>query len=304
MTDVRAEAGAMRERLVSWRRDLHAHPELSFQERRTAALVAGHLQRLGYRVRTGLAQTGVIGVLEGRRPGPALMFRFDMDALPLEEETGAPYASVEPGRMHACGHDGHVAIGMGLAELLAGRRERLQGTAVVLFQPGEESGRGASRMIEEGAMEGPRPDLFFAAHIWNSLPVGTVSVSAGPVMAAADRWTCVVHGKAGHGAQPHQAIDPIVTAAQMVGALQTIVSRSVDPRQAVVVTVGSIHGGNTSNVIPARVEMQGTIRTFDPGTRRTVLRRAGEIVAGILWRASPAPTTPGPICRSCPCIRR
>jgi amidohydrolase len=281
MTDFIATAEAMRDQLVAWRRDFHAHPELAFEERRTAGIVAEHLEELGYRVRTGVAETGVIGVLEGARPGPVVMLRFDMDALPVAEETGVPYASQVPGRMHACGHDAHVAMGMGLAQVLAACRADLGGTAKLLFQPAEEGGKGAPRMIEEGALEDPRPEVFLATHVWADKPVGTLNVSPGPVMAAAEEWSCTLRGRGGHGALPHQTADPIVAAAQVVTALQTVVSRNVNPLDTAVVSVGSIHGGDAFNVIPPLVEMTGTIRTYEPAGREMVLRRVREVVEGV-----------------------
>ncbi len=282
MSRFRAEAEKLRDQLIGWRRDFHMHPELAFQEHRTAGIVAEHLERLGYRVRTGVGKTGVIGVLEGSKPGPTVMFRFDMDGLPVTEETGAEYASREPGRMHACGHDGHVAMGMGLAELLAAHRNEIAGTGVLLFQPAEEGGNGAEAMIQDGALEDPRPDVFLATHVWTDKLVGTVDVSPGPVMAAAEMWTCTVRGHGGHGALPHQAVDPIVAAAQAVTALQTVVSRNVDPLDTAVVSVGSIHGGDAFNVIPPEVWMTGTIRTYQPATREVVLQRVREVVEGVV----------------------
>ncbi|HIE37766.1 MAG TPA: amidohydrolase [Anaerolineales bacterium] len=281
MPHFRTEAERLRDRLIAWRRDFHMHPELAFEEQRTAGIVVEHLERLGYRVRRGIAKTGVIGVLEGGRPGPVVMFRFDMDGLPVTEETGAEYASRVPGRMHACGHDGHVALGMGLAELLAARREEMAGTAALLFQPAEEGGNGAEVMVQEGALENPRPDVFLATHVWIEKPVGTVDVSPGPVMAAAEKWTCTIHGQGGHGALPQQAVDPIVAAAYVVTGLQTVVSRNVNPLDTAVVSVGSIHGGDAFNVIPPEVQMTGTIRTYQPATRETVLQRVREVIDGV-----------------------
>jgi amidohydrolase len=282
MTDFYALAQEMKPQLVAWRRDFHAHPELAFLERRTAGIVAAHLESLGYRVRTGVGETGVIGLLAGKKPGPTVMFRFDMDALPVTEETGAEYASQTPGCMHACGHDGHVAVGMGLASILAARREDLTGSAVLLFQPAEEGGNGADRMLADGALDDPRPDFFLATHVWNLAPVGTVDVQPGPVMAAADKWTGTIRGRGGHGALPHLTVDPVVAAAQAVVALQTIVSRNVSPLETAVVSVGAIHGGDAFNVIPAEVTMTGTVRTFQPDTRQVVLQRLTEVITGVV----------------------
>lgn len=281
MNEFYTAAEAQRERLIAWRRDFHRHPELGYQEERTAGIVAAHLEGLGYRVRRGVGKTGVVGVLEGSRPGPVVMVRFDMDALPIQEETGAEYASTVPGRMHACGHDGHVAMGMGMAELFAGWRDRMSGTLKLIFQPAEEGGNGAEAMIRDGALEDPRPDIFLAAHLWNDRPVGSVDVTPGPVMAAAEKWTCILRGRGGHGALPHQTVDPIVTAAHAVVALQTIVSRNVSPLETAVVTVGAIRGGDAFNVIPAQVELLGTIRTYEPGARDTAIRRLRDILQGV-----------------------
>lgn len=281
MTNSLVEAEAMRDRLIAWRRDFHMHPELAFEEQRSAAVIAEHLQRLGYQVRTGVARTGVVALLEGEQPGPVVALRFDMDALPVTEETGAEYASQVAGRMHACGHDGHMAMGMGLAELLAGRRDRMKGAVKLLFQPAEEVGNGAEAMVKAGALEDPRPDVFLAAHVWMAKPVGTVDVSSGPVMAAAEKWDCTIRGQGGHGAMPQHTVDPVATAAQVVTALHTVVSRNVDPLDTAVVSVGSIHGGDAFNVIPSQVEMSGTIRTFEPATREVVLQRVREVIQGV-----------------------
>lgn len=276
-----AEAEALRERLIAWRRDFHMHPELGFQEHRSAAIVAEYLHELGYDVQTGIAHTGVVGLLEGEKDGPVVMARFDMDALPVTELNEVDYVSRNPGLMHACGHDAHMAIGLGVAELLAKYREQITGTLKLVFQPGEEGMNGAEVMVKEGVMENPRPDVVLATHVWIEKPVGTIAVTSGAVMAAAEKWICVVRGEGGHGALPHQAVDPIVAASHIVTTLQTIVSRDVSPLATAVVTVGSIEGGDAFNVIPEKVEMSGTIRTYDPEVRETVLRRVREVVEGV-----------------------
>ncbi len=281
MVNFRAEAEGIRDRLIAWRRDFHRYPELGFQERRSARLIADRLGELGYQVQTGVANTGVVALLEGKQPGPVVMLRFDMDALPVTEENEAEYASRNPGVMHACGHDGHMAIGLGVATLMAQHRDRMVGTLRLVFQPGEEGLNGAEVMVEEGVLESPRPDVFLAAHLWNDVPVGVVSVSPGAVMAAAEKWTCTVRGKGGHGAMPHQTVDPIVAAAQVVSALQSVVSRNVNPLEAAVVTVGTIHGGDAFNIIPAQVDLSGTIRTYSPQVREMVLQRVREVVEGM-----------------------
>jgi amidohydrolase len=279
--DFRADAESLREQLVAWRRDFHMHPELGFQEHRSASLVADHLRDLGYRVQTGVANTGVVGLLEGDRPGPVVMARFDMDALPIAEENETDYVSQNPGVMHACGHDAHMAIGLGVATLMARHRNEIAGVLTLVFQPGEEGMNGAEVMVKEGVLENPRPDVFLATHVWNQKPVGTVSVAPGAVMAAAEEWSCAVRGKGGHGALPHQTVDPVVAAAQIVTTLQTVVSRNVDPLETAVVTVGTIHGGDAFNVIPNQVDMTGTIRTYSPQVRKAILRRVREVVEGV-----------------------
>lgn len=279
--DFKVEAGALCEQLVAWRRDFHMHPELGFQEHRSAEVIADRLRELGCQVQTGVAKTGLVALLEGKRPGPVVMLRFDMDALPITEENETGYVSQNPGVMHACGHDAHMAMGLGVATLAAQRRDEMTGTLKLVFQPGEEGMNGAEVMVKEGVLENPRPDVFLATHVWNDLPVGMIDVTPGAVMAAADKWACTVRGKGGHGALPHQTVDPIVATAQIVTALQTVVSRSVSPLETAVVTVGTIHGGDAFNVIPPRVEMRGTIRTYNPQVREMVLRRVRKVIEGV-----------------------
>ncbi len=282
-TDYQAEAQSLSQQLIEWRRDFHRHPELGFQEHRTADVIADVLRGLGYQVQTGIAYTGVVGLLEGGRgsDGPVVMARFDMDALPVTEENETDYISQHPGVMHACGHDGHMAIGLGVATLMAQHRDEMKGTLKLVFQPGEEGMNGAEVMVDAGVLANPRPDVVLALHLWNDKPLGEVSVTAGPVMAAAEVWHCTVRGHGGHGAQPHKTVDPIVAAAQIITALQTVVSRNVKPLDAAVVTVGTIHGGDAFNVIPPEVKMSGTIRTYDPDVREVVLRRVREVVEGV-----------------------
>jgi amidohydrolase len=271
------EANTLRDRLVAWRRDIHMHPEPGLQEWRTAGIVAAELQKLGYQVQRGIAGTGVVALISGPRPGPVVLLRFDMDCLELEEANDVPYRSQHEGLMHACGHDGHVAIGLGVATLLAQHRNELGGTVKLMFQPGEERLNGADLMIAAGALEEPRPDVALAAHLWNDLPLGQVGVTAGPVMAAAQSWDCRIRGRGGHGAMPHQTADPIVAAAQVILAWQTIVSRNVAPLEGAVVSVGSIHAGDAFNIIPHEATLGGTIRSFGDDVLDTVLRRFEEI---------------------------
>jgi amidohydrolase len=296
-------------KVVAWRRDIHQHPELSNREVRTGQLVAAHLTALGLAVRTGVAHTGVVGVLRGGRPGPVVALRADMDALPVTELVDLPFKSTalaeyngqQVGVMHACGHDNHVAILMGVAEVLAGMRERLPGTVVFLFQPAEEGAPagergGAEVMIEEGALADPAPQAIFGLHVWPER-VGTISYRAGPFMAASDPLDIVVKGRQTHGAQPWGGVDPIVVASQIVLALQTIPSRQVDvTRGPVIVTVGSIQGGNRGNIIPDSVVMQGTVRTFDEGVRAQVkelIRRTVDEVARSAGASATASFEPG-----------
>jgi amidohydrolase len=268
------------------RRDFHMHPELGFREIRTGGIVARELEALGIEVTKGVGKTGVVGLLEGAKPGPTLLLRFDMDALPIQEETGAEYASQTPGLMHACGHDGHTAIGLTVARMLHRHREDLAGTIKFCFQPSEEGTNGEETggnelMIRDGVLDAPKVDMTLSLHLWNEKPLGWVSVAKGPVMAGAELFSIRVTGRGGHGAIPDRAVDPIVAAAQMVSALQTIVSRNVSPLDTAVVSVTNIHGGTTFNVIPQEAKVEGTIRTFDPAVRQRVLDRFKQIVQGV-----------------------
>jgi len=281
MTDFLSEAQSLFEYTQSLRRDFHMHPELGFKEVRTAGIVARELTSLGLEVHTGIAETGIVALLEGARPGPVILARFDMDALPILEETGAAYASQNPGVMHACGHDGHTAIGLTVARMLHAHRQELAGTVKFIFQPAEEGLGGAEGMIAAGVLENPKPDLALALHLWNEKPLGWLGIACGPAMAGAELFKIKVRGKGGHGAVPHLAADPVLAAAQIVAALQSIVARNVPPLQAAVVSVCTIHGGEAFNVIPQAVELAGTIRTFEPEVREKVLERFEVIVYGL-----------------------
>ena len=281
VADFKSEAEALRNELVAWRRGFHMHPELSFQEYRSAEVIAARLNELGYQVQTGVAQTGVVGLMEGKGPGPVAMARFDMDALPVSEENEVDYASQNPGVMHACGHDAHMTMGLGVATIMAQHREEMKGTLKLIFQPAEEGLGGARGMVQEGVLEDPRPDVFLSVHVFSELPIGSIAAKAGPVMAAADEFSCTVHGVGGHGAAPHQTVDPIVASAQIVNALQTIVSRNVGPLETAVVSIGSIHGGTALNIIPPQVKMEGSIRTFSPEVQELVWRRMREVIDGV-----------------------
>ncbi|MCL4395969.1 MAG: amidohydrolase [Chloroflexi bacterium] len=279
--DMMAIAQALKPELVARRRDLHRHPELGFEEERTAALVAAELHELGLQVTEGIGKTGVVGVFVGTRPGPTLLLRFDMDALPIMEESKAEYTSVVPGKMHACGHDGHVAIGLAVAKIMSERRREMAGSIKFVFQPAEEGQGGAAAMIRDGVLEDPRPDVALALHLWNQMTVGSVGVTPGPIMAASDRLTCSITGSGGHGALPHLARDPVVAACHIVTALQTVISRNVNPLETAVLTIGTLRAGDTFNAIPERAELSGTIRSFMPDVRETAAQRTREIVGGV-----------------------
>ena len=281
---IRGEADELLPKLVEWRRDFHRHPELGFQEVRTAGVVAAHLQGLGLEVSTGVGKTGVVAMVEPDglpEESETVLLRFDMDALPIHEETGLPFASENSGVMHACGHDGHTAIGMGVAQLLTRHRNELPGRVKLVFQPAEEGLGGAMAMIEDGALDAPRPAAAYGLHLWSRLPYNQVVVQPGPLWAAADMFTLTIHGKGGHGATPHDTIDATLVASQLVVALQTIVSRNANPSDTAVVTVASFQSGNAGNVISERAVLQGTIRSFEPEVRNLLLQRMDEICAGV-----------------------
>ena len=272
---------ALSAELTETRRVIHRHPELGFQEVRTSGLVAQRLRALGLAVTEGVARTGVVGLLEGGRPGKTILLRADMDALPIQEGSGAEYASEVPGVMHACGHDAHTSMLLGAARILAARRDRLAGCAKFVFQPAEEGPGGALPMIEAGVMRDPPVDLAFGLHLINDFPVGTVALRAGPVMASMDTIGITVRGRGGHGALPHQTVDAIVVAAHVVTALQTLASREISPTVPVVVSLGTIHGGFRHNVIAPEVSLTGTVRTYDEGLRKTLPERIERIVGQV-----------------------
>jgi amidohydrolase len=277
-----AEAQEIYDEIVSIRRDLHQHPELGFQEVRTARIVAEKLGTLGYEVVTGVGKTGVVGLLSGGQAGErTVLLRFDMDALPIQEENDVPYRSQTPGVMHACGHDAHVAVGIGVATLLARHRDRFRGTVKLMFQPAEEGLGGANAMIRDGVLKGPNVDLALGLHVSSNHDTGTAVVRSGAMMAASDKLHILVRGRGGHAAHPEQAIDAVLVASQIVVALQTIVSRSLNPEETGVVTVGSIHAGNAGNVIAETAELQGSIRSFSEEARELLHRRINEVATGV-----------------------
>ena len=276
------------------RHQLHQNPELSNREEKTAALVADYLRKLGLEVKTGVARHGVVAVLKGGRPGPVVAVRADMDALPVTEQTSLPFASKvratylgqEVGVMHACGHDIHTAVQLGVATVLTAMRSELPGTVKFIFQPAEEGPPpgeqgGASLMIKEGTLQNPRPSAIFGLHAFSEMAVGDIGYSEGPALSAADTWEVKIVGKQAHGARPELSIDPIVTAAQFVQALQTIRSRTMSGHEPGVVTIGSIHGGQRHNIIPAEVSLTGTIRTFRPEMSALAEKRLREILKGV-----------------------
>jgi amidohydrolase len=261
------------------RRDFHKHPELGFQETRTAEVINQELSQLeGFTIQSGIAETGVVGILNEEKPGKNILLRFDMDALPIQENTGVEYASINEGIMHACGHDGHMAIGLSIARILHENRHDLPGSIKFVFQPAEEGLGGAKMMVEEGVLTNPKPDLALALHLWNIKPVGWFGISDGPMMSASDTFYIRLKGKGGHGAAPHLAVDPIVAAAGIVNTLQSLISREVNTLDSGVVTVGTIQGGEAHNVIPEEVNLSGTIRSFTEQTRDQLLKRLEEVV--------------------------
>ena len=273
---------AMQDEMTAWRRDIHAHPEIAFEEARTAGLVAERLRSWGIEVHEGVAKTGVIGVLQGRgESGRTIGLRADMDALPMTEETGLPYQSTNPGRFHGCGHDGHTTMLLGAAKYLAETRN-FDGTVHFIFQPAEEGAGGGRRMVEEGLFDRFPCDHVFALHNWPDLPVGKVAVRSGAVMAASDEFHIAVRGRGGHAAMPHHCIDPVVVAAQIVSALQTVVSRTTDPLDAAVLSITKLEAGVAFNIIPEEARLSGTARTFKASVQARLeadMRRMAEGIA-------------------------
>jgi amidohydrolase len=288
---ISANADKIEQQVINWRHDFHQHPELGNRETRTSSIVAKHLQSLGIEVRTGVAVTGVVGILRGDKPGPVVALRADMDALPVTENTNVPFASKvkttyngqETGVMHACGHDGHVAILMGVAEILAGMKKELRGTVVFIFQPAEEGAPkgeegGAELMVKEGVLDNPKVDVIFGLHMDALLEVGKIAYHPGGAMASASDLKITVKGKPSHGSQPWLSVDPIVVSAEIINSLQTIVSRNVNlTENPAVVTIGSIHGGNRNNIISEQVVMLGTVRTFSDTDEALVFGRIRQI---------------------------
>ncbi|AFZ33155.1 amidohydrolase [Gloeocapsa sp. PCC 7428] len=305
LSRIRSDIQALQPQLVAWRRKLHQRPELGFQEHLTAEFVAEKLQQWGIEYQTGIAKTGIVAVIRGEERGarseeeaytsvlptvgdkirdsrlPVLAIRADMDALPIQEENDVPYRSQHDGVMHACGHDGHTAIALGTAYYLSQHRDTFSGTVKIIFQPAEEGPGGAKPMIEAGVLKNPDVDAIIGLHLWNNLPLGTVGVRSGALMAAVETFHCTILGKGGHGAMPHQTVDSIVVAAQIVNGLQTIVARNIDPIESAVVTVGKLHAGTALNVIADTANMSGTVRYFNPKFEGYLAQRIEQIIAGI-----------------------
>ncbi|HBE16981.1 MAG TPA: amidohydrolase [Cyanobacteria bacterium UBA11149] len=280
-SEIRLDIRTLHPQIVTWRRHLHQRPELGFQEQLTAEFVAKKLQEWGIEHQTGIAKTGIVATIVGNGKGPVLAIRADMDALPIQEENNVSYRSQHDGMMHACGHDGHIAIALGTAYYLSQHRHLFSGTVKIIFQPAEEGLGGAQPMIAEGVLENPDVDAIIGLHLWNNLPLGTVGVREGALMAAVECFKCTIFGKGGHGAMPHQTVDPIVVSAQIVNALQTIVSRNIDPIDSAVVTVGELHAGTAHNVIANTAKMSGTVRYFNPRMEGYFKERIEQVIAGV-----------------------
>lgn len=283
LSRVRLSIRSIQPQLVEWRRRLHQKPELGFQEKLTAEFVSHKLQEWGIEHQTGIAQTGIVATIKGNKLGSekVLAIRADMDALPIQELNEVSYCSQHDGVMHACGHDGHTAIALGTAYYLQQHRQDLTGTVKIIFQPAEEGPGGAKPMIAAGVLKNPDVDAIIGLHLWNNLPLGTVGVRSGALMAAVELFNCKILGLGGHGAIPHQTVDSVVVAAQIVTALQTIVARNVNPLDSAVVTVGALHAGTAPNVIADTAEMKGTVRYFNPAFKGFFKQRIEEIIAGI-----------------------
>jgi amidohydrolase len=269
--------------LVACRRDLHRYPELGFEEFRTSSIVAAELAALGLEVQTGIATTGVVALLEGEEDGPTVLVRADMDALPIQEETGLDYASVVPGKMHACGHDAHVAIALGVARLVSGYRNALKGRVKFVFQPGEEGMGGALAMIKDGVLENPRPDVTLGLHVWTGLEIGTVGVADGAIMSGSSTFDMVIRGRGGHAAMPYTTIDPVHCAGQVIMALHTLVGRKMDAMAgAVVLSVTGVRSSSDAfNIIPQEVEIRGTFRTFNAYTSELLEQLIRSVTASV-----------------------
>ncbi len=272
----------IKENLINIRREIHMYPETGYEETRTAALICKTLDKLNINYKSNIAKTGVVGIIKCKGPGKTLAIRADMDALPIIEDNNCSYKSQIHGKMHACGHDVHVASLLGAAEILSNLKDRLNGNIKLIFQPAEEMSGGALPMINEGVLKNPNVDACIAAHVWPEVEVGSIEVKHGPIMASPDEFTILIKGKGGHGAAPHTTIDPILMACRVIDGLQSIVSRNIDPVEPFVISACSIHSGSCFNVIPETATIQGTVRTLNPALREQVPSLIEKLVAGIV----------------------
>ncbi len=279
--DVKTEIQQEKEELIKVRRELHRIPGIRFDIKETSDYVAEKLRSFGLEVQTGIGKTGVVGLLRGKQAGKTIMYRSDMDALPIKEQNEVDYVSLHDGKMHACGHDGHISIALHIAKILAQHRDKLKGTIKFVFQPAEEGAGGAELMVSEGVLENPTVDAAIGLHIWNYLPVGKVALRPGPLMGSTDMFTITIKGTSAHGAVPQDGIDTILASSHIVTALQSIVSREISPLTPAVLTIGTINGGGAFNIISDKVEMSGTVRTLDPEIRKFIPKRMEEIIKGI-----------------------
>ena len=282
MDNIKSEIASLKDEVINLRRDFHMHPELGFKEVRTAQIVENYLKALGLDVKTGVAKTGVVGLLKGKEKGKTILLRADMDALPIEEMNDIPYKSINKGVMHACGHDGHTAMLLVAAKVLSHHRDEIKGNIKFVFQPSEEKDPGgAIKMIEEGVMDNPSVDKAYGLHLGNMIPVGIIGIKPGIFTAEADEFSLKITGKGGHGAYPHLSIDPVVISSHIVLALQTIASREIDPINPIVVTIGKIHSGDVFNVIPESAELLGTVRTLSKDIAKTIPEKIERISKNI-----------------------
>ncbi len=280
---LQSEIKNLEKEIISWRRHFHKNPELSNQEVETSKKVQTVLEQYGITVRTGFAKTGVLGIIKGGKPGKTVALRADMDALPIQEQNEHNYVSTKKGIMHACGHDAHTAMLLGTGVALQKFREQLSGTVLLVFQPAEERAPlgGAQEMMDDGVFKEYRPDVIFGQHVWPDLPLGKIGVCAGPMMGNSDRFSIEVNGSGGHASMPHQTVDAIVVANQIISGIQTIVSRNVDPLKSAVITIGKITGGDRYNVIANRVILEGTLRTFDEDVKKLAKDRLHQLTSGV-----------------------
>ncbi|MGB3533738.1 MAG: M20 family metallopeptidase [Microcoleaceae cyanobacterium] len=280
-SQIRLDIRNLQPQLVTWRRHLHQRPELGFKEQLTAEFITNKLTAWGIDYQAGIAHTGIVATIDSGKPGPVLAIRADMDALPIQEENDVPYKSQHDGKMHACGHDGHTAMALGTAYYLANNRHSFEGTVKLIFQPAEEGPGGAKPMIEAGVLKNPDVDAIIGLHLWNYLPLGTLGIRSGALMAAVELFECTIQGKGGHGAIPQTTIDAVLVASQIVTTLQTIVARNVSPLESAVVTIGCLHAGHTHNVIADTATMEGTVRYYNPNFEGFFGQRIEDIIAGI-----------------------